>query len=118
MKRTLNISLRAMLVVAVVLFAMLSNHFPSTYGAPRPWLVLALLFVFGVTLKYVMNKRRDTPPPETKPALHVHGNPALAGRHARLDWHGWHRQRPSPDHKRKSGNAVHRGKHRIVRTQP
>jgi uncharacterized membrane protein len=46
-----------------VLFTMLSNHFPSVYGAPRPWLVLALLFVFGAGLKYVMNKRADTPAP-------------------------------------------------------
>lgn len=45
-----------------VLFTMLSNHFPSTYGHPQAWAVLALLVVFGVGLKYVMNFRRRTPP--------------------------------------------------------
>ena len=45
-----------------VLFTMLSNHFPSMYGASSPPLVLVLLFVFGVGLKYFMNKRADTNP--------------------------------------------------------
>lgn len=45
-----------------VLFTMLSNHFPSTYGYSKPWLILALLFVSGAGLKYAMNKRRDTHP--------------------------------------------------------
>jgi uncharacterized membrane protein len=45
-----------------VLFTMLSNHFPSTYGSSRPWLVLGLLFIVGVGLKYVMNFRARTPP--------------------------------------------------------
>ncbi|HLM46067.1 MAG TPA: urate hydroxylase PuuD [Myxococcaceae bacterium] len=45
-----------------VLFTMLSNHFPSTYGNSRPWLVLALLFVLGAGLKYAMNFRAKTPP--------------------------------------------------------
>src|SRR5205085_6710552 len=31
-----------------VLFIMLSNHYPMTYGAERPWLVLALLGLTGV----------------------------------------------------------------------
>jgi mono/diheme cytochrome c family protein len=49
-------------VTLPVLFSMLSNHFPSTYGSKEPWLVLAMLFVFGVGLKYGMNKRTSTPP--------------------------------------------------------
>ncbi len=40
-----------------VLFTMLSNHFPSTYGSPFNWLVLVLLVVTGAALKYVMNFR-------------------------------------------------------------
>jgi uncharacterized membrane protein len=40
-----------------VLFTMLSNHFPSTYSHPMAWLVLALIFVFGAGLKYLMNFR-------------------------------------------------------------
>ncbi len=45
-----------------VLFTMVSNHFPSTYGHSQPWLVLALLIVFGAGLKYVMNHRTRTHP--------------------------------------------------------
>jgi uncharacterized membrane protein len=45
-----------------VLFTMLSNHFPSTYGSPLPWLVLGLLFIVGAGLKYAMNFRGRTPP--------------------------------------------------------
>jgi uncharacterized membrane protein/cytochrome c551/c552 len=45
-----------------VLFTMLSNHFPSTYGGSMPWLVLGLLFVVGAGLKYAMNFRANTPP--------------------------------------------------------
>lgn len=40
-----------------VLFTMLSNHFPSTYGSPLNWLVLVLLVITGAALKYVMNFR-------------------------------------------------------------
>lgn len=40
-----------------VLFMMLSQHFPTGYGHPLGWLVLALVTVVGVTLKYVMNAR-------------------------------------------------------------
>jgi uncharacterized membrane protein len=40
-----------------VLFTMLSNHFPSTYGHPLNWLVLVLLVVVGACTKYVMNFR-------------------------------------------------------------
>ena len=45
-----------------VLFTMLSNHFPTTYGNGRPWLVMGCLFVFGAGLKYVMNFRARSHP--------------------------------------------------------
>ncbi len=45
-----------------VLFTMLSNHFPSTYSHPDAWLVFALLAIVGVSLKYVMNFRRQSHP--------------------------------------------------------
>jgi uncharacterized membrane protein len=40
-----------------VLFIMLSNHYPMTYGAERPWLVLALLGLTGVAIRHVFNLR-------------------------------------------------------------
>jgi uncharacterized membrane protein len=40
-----------------VLFTMLSNHFPHTYGNDRPWLVLGLMCLAGVGVKFVMNHR-------------------------------------------------------------
>ena len=43
-----------------VLFIMLSNHFPSTYGHPLAWLVLMLVTGFGLALKYVMNHRAQS----------------------------------------------------------
>ena len=38
-----------------VLFTMLSNHFPGTWGHPLAWLSLVLLVVLGAAVKYVMN---------------------------------------------------------------
>ncbi len=40
-----------------VLLIMLSNHYPMTYGAERPWLVLALLGLTGVAIRHVFNLR-------------------------------------------------------------
>src|SRR6185436_20094047 len=40
-----------------VLFIMISNHYPMTYGAERPWLVLALLGLTGVASRHVFNLR-------------------------------------------------------------
>lgn len=40
-----------------VVFTMLSNHFPATFGYKYPWLVLAVVFLFGAGLKYLMNYR-------------------------------------------------------------
>lgn len=40
-----------------VLFVMISHHYPMTYGADRPWLVLALLGLTGVAVRHVFNLR-------------------------------------------------------------
>jgi len=40
-----------------VLFIMISAHYPMTYGAQRPWLVLALLGLTGVAVRHVFNLR-------------------------------------------------------------
>jgi uncharacterized membrane protein len=40
-----------------VLFIMISQHYPLTYGAQRPWLVLALLGLTGVAIRHVFNLR-------------------------------------------------------------
>ena len=45
-----------------VLFTMLSNHFPGTYGHGQAWLVLGCLFIIGAGLKYVMNFRGRSHP--------------------------------------------------------
>jgi len=40
-----------------VIFTMLSNHYPVTYGHPLNWLVLSLLIVVGVAARQVMLAR-------------------------------------------------------------
>ena len=40
-----------------VLFIMISPHYPMTYGAERPWLVLALLGLTGIAVRHVFNLR-------------------------------------------------------------
>jgi uncharacterized membrane protein len=40
-----------------VLFLMISHHYPMTYGAERPWLVLGLLGLTGVAVRHVFNLR-------------------------------------------------------------
>ncbi len=40
-----------------VLFIMISQHYPMTYGAERPWLALALLGLTGVAVRHVFNLR-------------------------------------------------------------
>jgi uncharacterized membrane protein len=40
-----------------VLFIMISQHYPMTYGAQRPWLMLALLGLTGVAVRHVFNLR-------------------------------------------------------------
>src|SRR5207244_1598115 len=45
-----------------VIFMMLSNHYPATYGHPLNWLVLSLLIVVGVAARQVMLARdKGTP---------------------------------------------------------
>jgi uncharacterized membrane protein len=45
-----------------VLFIMISPHYPMTYGADRPWLVLALLGLTGVAVRHVFNLRHRAQP--------------------------------------------------------
>ncbi|RVU07680.1 hypothetical protein EOE18_00920 [Novosphingobium umbonatum] len=40
-----------------VLFIMISHHYPMTFGADRPWLVLALVSALGVAVRHVFNLR-------------------------------------------------------------
>ncbi|HEV2818688.1 MAG TPA: urate hydroxylase PuuD [Allosphingosinicella sp.] len=40
-----------------VLFIMISQHYPMTYGAERPWLVLGLLGLTGVAVRHIFNLR-------------------------------------------------------------
>ncbi|MBF0676073.1 urate hydroxylase PuuD [Pseudomonas sp.] len=40
-----------------VLFTMISNHFPSTYGNPYNWLILAAIAAFGVLVRHYFNTR-------------------------------------------------------------
>ena len=45
-----------------LLFLMISNHFPSTYGSPVNWLILAVLIVGGAGVRHFMNVRYDPSP--------------------------------------------------------
>jgi uncharacterized membrane protein len=40
-----------------VLFVMVSNHYPATYGSPWGWAILAVLFVIGVLVRHWFNLR-------------------------------------------------------------
>jgi uncharacterized membrane protein len=42
-----------------VLFAMISNHFPFTYGQPRGWLVLLVLMALSAWLRHFFNLRHQ-----------------------------------------------------------
>jgi uncharacterized membrane protein/plastocyanin len=44
-----------------LLFIMLSNHFPSTYGSAHAWLVLLTLMLVGAGIKHVMNVADQSP---------------------------------------------------------
>ena len=46
-----------------VLFVMISHHYAVTFGAQRPWLVLALLGATGVAVRHVFNLRHRGRPP-------------------------------------------------------
>jgi len=54
-----------------VLFIMLSHHYPMTYGAQRPWLVLALLGATGVAVRHVFNLRHRARDPRPTIAFAV-----------------------------------------------
>ncbi|WP_072431611.1 MULTISPECIES: urate hydroxylase PuuD [unclassified Pseudomonas] len=43
-----------------VLFIMISNHFPSTYGSPYNWLILAGIAVAAVLVRHYFNTRHDS----------------------------------------------------------
>ncbi|MCG7585907.1 urate hydroxylase PuuD [Photobacterium sp. OFAV2-7] len=43
-----------------VLFIMISNHFPSTYGSEYNWLILAGLAVFSILVRHYFNTRHDS----------------------------------------------------------
>ena len=45
-----------------VLFIMISHHYPMTYGAAHPWLVLALIGAAGVSIRHVFNLRHKGRP--------------------------------------------------------
>lgn len=45
-----------------VLFIMISHHYAMTFGADRPWLVLALLGATGVAVRHVFNLRHKGQP--------------------------------------------------------
>jgi len=43
-----------------VLFIMISNHFPSTYGSQYNWLILAVLGALSVLVRHYFNTRHDS----------------------------------------------------------
>jgi len=43
-----------------VLFIMISNHFPSTYGSQYNWLILAAIAVCAVLVRHYFNTRHDS----------------------------------------------------------
>ncbi|HBV77029.1 conserved hypothetical membrane protein, paralogue of Y20848 [Vibrio casei] len=43
-----------------VLFIMISNHFPSTYGSEYNWLILACLSVFSILVRHYFNTRHGS----------------------------------------------------------
>ncbi len=45
-----------------LLFLMISNHFPSTYGSSVNWLILAVLIVGGAGVRHFMNIRYNPSP--------------------------------------------------------
>ena len=43
-----------------VLFIMISNHFPSTYGSEYNWLILACLSIFSILVRHYFNTRHGS----------------------------------------------------------
>lgn len=52
-----------------VLFIMISHHYPMTFGADRPWLVLALMSAMGVAIRHVFNLRHKGTDPRPTIAI-------------------------------------------------
>jgi uncharacterized membrane protein len=52
-----------------VLFIMISHHYPMTFGAERPWLVLALMSAMGVAIRHVFNLRHKGADPRATMAV-------------------------------------------------
>jgi len=52
-----------------LLFIMISHHYPMTFGAHRPWLVLALIAAMGVAIRHVFNLRHKGRDPRPTMAL-------------------------------------------------
>lgn len=43
-----------------VLFIMISNHFPSTYGSDKNWLILAGISILSILVRHYFNTRHDS----------------------------------------------------------
>jgi uncharacterized membrane protein len=56
-KNALNRSLHNNYFTLPVLFVMISNHFPSTFGYEQPWLVLAIISLGTAGVKHYLNLR-------------------------------------------------------------
>jgi plastocyanin len=44
-----------------VLFVMISNHFPMTYGSPASWAILGCAFLVGAAIRHYQNVRDPSP---------------------------------------------------------
>lgn len=56
-KNALNRSLHNNYFTLPVLFVMISNHFPSTFGYGQPWLILAIISLGTAGVKHYLNLR-------------------------------------------------------------
>ena len=56
-KNALNRSLHNNYFTLPVLFVMVSNHFPSTFGYQYPWLILAIISIGAAGVKHYLNLR-------------------------------------------------------------
>jgi len=52
-----------------LLFIMISHHYPMTFGAHRPWLMLAIIAAMGVAIRHVFNLRHKHRDPRATMAL-------------------------------------------------
>lgn len=56
-KNALNRSLHNNYFTLPVLFVMVSNHFPSTFGYQHPWLILSIISIGAAGVKHYLNLR-------------------------------------------------------------